>query len=210
MDHVGDGVRAVRCGGAPSRPVPFGNGYRAAMSRQLDPATTVVDPSAFVARGAVVVGDVHLHEDASVWFGAVLRGDTERIDVGARSNVQDGAVVHADPGFPARIGADCTIGHRAVVHGATVGDGSLVGIGAILLNGAVVPPRCLVAAGALVPPGRVYAEGMLLMGSPARAVRALTDAQLADLAYGAEHYVDQARAFRDAGWDERPAGSSTP
>jgi carbonic anhydrase/acetyltransferase-like protein (isoleucine patch superfamily) len=176
-------------------------------SLRLDPGLTRVDPSAFVARGAVVVGDVVVGADASVWFGAVLRGDVEQLVVGARANVQDGAIVHADPGFPARIGDDVTIGHRVVVHGATVGEGSLIGMGAILLNGAEIGPRTLVGAGALVPGGKRFPPGVLLLGSPVRVVRDLTEAELADLVASTTSYVEKGRAFRAAGWHDPAFGA---
>ena len=124
-----------------------------------------VHPSAFVARGAVVVGDVELGEDASVWFGCVLRGDTDRIRVGARSNIQDGTIIHCDEGEPVHIGDGVTVGHRCVLHGCTLGDGALVGMGAIVLNGARVGARCLIGAGALVTQGKVFPPGMLVIGS---------------------------------------------
>lgn len=167
---------------------------------RLDPSWTRVAETAFVARGAVVIGHVTLADEASVWFGCVLRGDTELLEVGPRTNVQDGVVLHADPGMPTRLGSGVTVGHRAIVHGATVGDGSLVGMGAILLDGAVVGPRCLVGAGSLLPAGKRYEEpGMLLLGSPARPVRPLRHEELADLQASADRYVAKARAMRAAG-----------
>lgn len=170
---------------------------------RLDPAWTRVAATAFVARGAVVFGDVTIEDGASVWFGCVLRGDTEHLHVGAGANVQDGTIVHADPGFPAHIGARATIGHRCVVHGATVGDGTLVGMGAILLNGATIGPGCLVGAGALVPAGKRYEEpGMLILGVPARPVRPLTDAERQDLEDSADRYLAKARALAAAGWQD--------
>lgn len=166
---------------------------------RLDPARTVIASSAFIARDAIVVGDVVIGEDASVWFGAVLRGDTEAIRIGARSNVQDGTVVHADPSFPTLVGDGVTIGHRAIVHGARIGDGAMIGMGAILLNGVEVGPRCLVGAGSLLVPGRTYPAGHLVLGSPARVVRSLRGDELDDLAWSAGHYVDAGRAFAAAG-----------
>ncbi len=163
---------------------------------------TVVAASAFVARGAVVVGDVVVGEQASVWFSAVVRGDTESIRVGARSNIQDGAVVHADPGFPSWIGDDVTIGHRAIVHGSQIGAQTLVGMGAILMNGVKVGPRCLIGAGALLTTGREFEADSLILGSPAKAVRKLTEAELADVIDSARHYVDASRAFLAADWQD--------
>lgn len=170
---------------------------------RLAPHWLQVHASAFVARGAVVMGDVTLEADASVWFGCVLRGDTDHLHVGEGANVQDGSIVHADPGFPARIGARATIGHRCIVHGAEVGEGTLVGMGSILLNGAVIGPHCLVGAGALVTAGKRFEEpGMLILGSPAKVVRPLTEAERADLQDSARRYVQKARAMKAAGWQD--------
>ena len=154
-------------------------------------------PSGFswVAPNASVMGKVTLGEEASVWFGAVLRGDTERITVGARSNVQDGAILHTDAGFPLEIAEDCTIGHAAILHGCRIGAGSLVGMGAIVLKGAQIGRSCLIGAGALVTAGTVIPDGSLVLGSPAKVVRQLTDEQLASLAASAAHYVSNARRF---------------
>lgn len=169
---------------------------------RLEPHHTVRSPSCFVARGAVVVGDVVLGDETSVWFSAVVRGDTESIRVGARSNIQDGAVVHADPTFPAIIGCGVTIGHRAIVHGATLGDDTLVGMGAILMNGVTVGPRCLIGAGALLTAGKTFEADSLILGSPAKVVRKLTGAELADVIDSARHYVAASRAFLHAGWQD--------
>lgn len=152
-------------------------------------------PSAFVARGAVVVGDVAVGEQASIWFSAVIRGDTESIRVGDRANIQDGAVVHADPGFPTVIGDDVTVGHRAIVHGCTVGDGTLIGMGATILNGARIGRGCIVGANALVKEGAEFPDGSLIVGMPAKSVRSLDEAGAADLRRLAEHYVANARRF---------------
>ncbi len=130
--------------------------------------TPFVHPAAFVAPGAYLVGWVEVGEGASVWFGAVLRGDLERVVVGPGSNVQDGAVLHADPGFPCVLEARVTVGHRAVVHGAWVGEGALIGMGAVVLNGARIGPGAVVGAGAVVPSGMEVPEGHLVLGVPAR------------------------------------------
>ena len=151
----------------------------------------------FVAPNAAVIGAVELGEDSSVWYGAVLRGDTEPIRIGARSNVQDGTVVHTDDDFPTTIGDNVTVGHNVVLHGCTVEDGCTIGMGAILLNGSRVGADSLVAAGALLPEGREYPSGSLIMGVPGRAVRELTDAERARVAEGAEVYVLRAREHRD-------------
>jgi carbonic anhydrase/acetyltransferase-like protein (isoleucine patch superfamily) len=134
-----------------------------------------VDPSAFVAPGSRVVGDVELGERSSIWFNAVVRGDTSNVRVGARTNVQDGAVVHTDAGHPCVIGEDCTIGHLALVHGCTIGNGCLVGMGAIVLTGAVIGDESIVAAGSLVLEGKDFPPRSLLVGSPVKLVRTLTD-----------------------------------
>ena len=128
----------------------------------------LIHPSVFIAAGAIVIGDVTLAADASVWFNAVLRGDSESLRIGAGSNIQDGAVGHADPGFPLIIGAGVTVGHRAIVHGAHVGDHSLIGMGAIVMNGASVGSHCLVGAGALLTEGKTFPRRSLILGAPAR------------------------------------------
>lgn len=162
----------------------------------LDGVVPQVAPSAWVADSAQVIGQVSLAQDASVWFGAVLRGDTAPISVGAGSNIQDGAVLHADVGQPLQIGAGVTVGHKVVLHGCTVGDDSLIGIGAVVLNGAKIGKGCLVGAGALVTEGKEFADGSLILGSPARAVRTLTPEQQAGLRQSAAHYVANAQRFR--------------
>src|SRR3712207_8325427 len=144
-------------------------------------ASPEVADSAWVAPGAYVVGDVHLGEESSVWYGAVLRGDTEPITIGDRTNVQDGCVLHADPGYPAVLGDDCVIGHNAVVHGCEVGDGCLVGMGATILNGARIGEGSVVAAGALVPEGKEYPPRSLIVGIPAKRVRDVSEEQSEDI-----------------------------
>jgi carbonic anhydrase/acetyltransferase-like protein (isoleucine patch superfamily) len=154
--------------------------------------------SAWVADSATLIGDVHLGAEASVWFGAVLRGDNARIAIGARSNVQENAVLHVDPGQPLEIGEGVTIGHLAMLHGCSVGDGSLIGIGAVVLNGARIGKHCLVGAGALVTEGKTFPDGALIIGSPAQAVRALSDAQIQALKGSAAVYVARSAHFRGA------------
>jgi len=149
----------------------------------------------FIAPNAAVIGDVTLHDRASVWFSCVLRGDAERIEVGARSNIQDGTVMHADPGFPMVVGEDVTVGHNAMLHGCTIGDGSLVGIGAVVLNGAVVGRRCLIGANALVTEGMEIPDGSLVLGVPAKIRGELDAEQQAALTVNAEHYVDNAARY---------------
>jgi carbonic anhydrase/acetyltransferase-like protein (isoleucine patch superfamily) len=150
--------------------------------------------SAWVAPSADVIGDVVLGEEVGVWFGAVIRGDNTTIAVGARSNVQEGAMLHSDPGVPLTIGTECTIGHHAVLHGCTIGDRTLIGMGAIVLNRAVIGADCIVGAGALVTEGKVFPPRSLIVGSPARVVRELDDAAVAALRLSAAHYVENARA----------------
>ncbi|MCX8520723.1 MAG: gamma carbonic anhydrase family protein [Rhodoferax sp.] len=163
---------------------------------ELDGVAPRIAASAWVADSAQVIGNVELAEDCSVWFGAVLRGDTERICIGRGSNIQDGSVLHADAGEPLEIGANVTVGHQAMLHGCSVGDGSLIGIGAVLLNGARIGRFCLVGAGALVTEGKEFADGSLILGSPAKAVRQLSAEQQQGLRWSAQHYIDNARRFR--------------
>jgi carbonic anhydrase/acetyltransferase-like protein (isoleucine patch superfamily) len=151
--------------------------------------------SAWIADSAQVIGNVDIGDDVGIWFGAVLRADTEPIRIGRGSNVQDGAVVHADPGFPATVGEDVTVGHQAMLHGCMVGDGTLIGIQAVLLNGSRVGRHCLVGAGALLPEGREYPGGSLILGRPAKVVRALSAAEIAGLDRAARHYVENAQRF---------------
>jgi carbonic anhydrase/acetyltransferase-like protein (isoleucine patch superfamily) len=157
-----------------------------------------IHPSVFIAAGAVVVGDVTLAQDSSLWFNAVLRGDTERIQIGAGSNIQDGAIVHADPGFPALIGAGCTIGHGAIIHGAVIQDHTLIGMGAILLNGVEVGPHCIVGAGALLTQDKRFPAGTLILGSPAKVIRDLNQDEIESIAHSAQGYIEKARAFKQS------------
>ncbi|PZO80501.1 MAG: gamma carbonic anhydrase family protein [Mesorhizobium amorphae] len=164
---------------------------------ELEGVRPVFDPEAvWVAPGAELMGKVRLGKACSVWFGAVLRGDTEWIDVGERSNIQEHSVLHTDPGFPLSIGEGCTVGHRAILHGCTVGRNSLIGMGAIVLNGAVIGEECLVGAGALVTENKVFPNRSLIVGSPARAVRTLDDRAVARLHASALHYSENAKRFR--------------
>jgi carbonic anhydrase/acetyltransferase-like protein (isoleucine patch superfamily) len=159
--------------------------------------TPRVHPSVFVADGAQIIGDVELGMDSSVWFNAVLRGDINAIRVGERSNVQDGAVLHVTHEYPVYVGADATVGHQAIIHGCTVEDGSLIGMGAIILDNARIGPYSLVAAGAVVREGFVVPEGMLAAGVPARIVRKLTDQEKEALFESAQRYMTYAAGFRD-------------
>ena len=158
---------------------------------QLDDDTPDIHATAWVADSADVVGRVRLAENASVWYGAVLRGDNDWITVGANSNVQDGSVLHTDHGQPLVIGADVTIGHQVMLHGCTIGDGSLVGIQSVVLNGARIGQNCIVGAGSLVTSGKEFPDGVLIVGSPAKVVRELTAEQIAGLKASAAHYVAQ-------------------
>jgi carbonic anhydrase/acetyltransferase-like protein (isoleucine patch superfamily) len=142
-----------------------------------------------------VIGDVVLGEDCGVWFGATLRGDNETISIGARSNIQEGCALHTDMGFPLEIGEECTIGHNAILHGCVIGDGALVGMGAIVLNGARIGSGCLVGAGAIVTEGKVFPEGSLIVGAPAKIMRALDGAAIAGLRKSAASYVANWRRF---------------
>ena len=162
----------------------------------LDGLAPTIHPDAWVAPDATLIGRVVLEEGASVWFGAVLRGDNEEVRVGAGSNVQDNAVLHTDMGYPLTIGANCTIGHRVMLHGCTVGDGSLIGMGATLLNGARIGRGCLIGAGALITEGKDIPDFSLVMGAPGRVVRALDDAAQARLIASAEGYRANMRRFR--------------
>ena len=163
---------------------------------EIEGKRPVLDPAGgWVAPSADLIGDVRLGAWASVWFGAVIRGDNTPILIGAGSNVQEGAMLHSDPGAPLTIGADCTIGHHAILHGCTIGDGVLIGMGAIVLNRAVIGAGCIVGAGALVTEGKSFPAGSLIVGSPARAVRTLDERAAAMLAASAAHYVAKARAM---------------
>jgi carbonic anhydrase/acetyltransferase-like protein (isoleucine patch superfamily) len=157
----------------------------------------MIDPSAWIAPGATVIGRVHLGAAVSVWFGAVLRGDNEPIVIGPGTNLQEHVIGHTDMGAPLTVGADCTIGHRATLHGCTIGDGTLIGMGATVLNHAVIGRNCLIGAGALVTEGKEIPAGSLVMGVPARVVRSLTEDQVAGLLRSAEGYRRNASRFRD-------------
>ncbi len=162
----------------------------------LDGVAPQIHSDAWVAPTAVLVGNVIVAAGASIWFGAVLRGDNEVIHVGAGSNVQENAVLHTDMGYPLMIGANCTIGHKAMLHGCTIGDGTLIGMGATVMNGARVGAGCMVGACALITEGKDMADGSLVMGAPARVIRTLDTAALAKLLQSAEGYRRHAQRFR--------------
>ncbi|MGF9564053.1 gamma carbonic anhydrase family protein [Neorhizobium sp. JUb45] len=153
------------------------------------------DDRYWLAPDAHVIGKVSLGEDVGIWFGAVLRGDNELISVGARTNIQEGAMLHTDMGYPATIGTGCTIGHHAIIHGCTIGDNSLIGMGATILNGARIGNNCLVGANALVTEGKEFPDGSLIVGSPARAIRTLDADAIARLTVSADNYVKNWHRF---------------
>ena len=153
-------------------------------------------PTAWVAPGAYLRGDVTLGEQTNVWYNAVLRGDQEKITIGAFSNVQDNCVLHTDPGFPTKVGRDCTVGHAAILHGCTIGDNTLVGMGAIVLNGAVVGRDCIIAAGALVTQGAVIPDGSMVMGAPGKVRRPLTPEEIASNAAAAAGYRRESQLYK--------------
>ncbi len=151
----------------------------------------------FIAHNATVIGTVILHNQASVWFNAVVRADAETITIGERTNLQDAAVLHADPGVPLTLGKNVSVGHQAMLHGCTVGDGSLIGIGAIVMNRAVIGRSCIVGAGALVPEGKTYPDGVLILGAPGKVVRELKPGEKEELLRNAESYVRRSKLYRE-------------
>ena len=157
-----------------------------------------IHPSVFIAPGTMIIGDVTIDEESSVWFNCVLRGDLDRIEVGARTNIQDSAVVHLDKGFPCIIGDDVTVGHGAIVHGCTIGNGALIGIGAIILSGAKIGEGAMVAAGALVREGQDIPPKTLAVGLPAQIRRDLTEVDLERMRLGKEDYVSRGQIMRTA------------
>ena len=163
---------------------------------QLDAHCPEVADSAWIADNAQVMGAVKVAADASVWFGVTVRGDTETISIGEGSNVQDGSVMHADHGKPLTVGKHVTVGHMVMLHGCSIGDESLIGIGAVVLNGAKIGKNCLVGAGSLVTEGKEFPDGSMIMGSPAKVVRELTPEQIQGLRLSAQHYIENARRFK--------------
>lgn len=162
----------------------------------LDGKEPDIHANAWIAPGCHIIGNVVLSDGASVWFNSTLRGDNEVIFIGAGSNVQENSVMHTDPGCPLIIGAGCTIGHKAMLHGCTIGDNSLIGMGATVLNGATIGQNCLIGAGALIPEGKDIPDGSLVMGMPGKVVRSLTDDQINGLRLSAIHYQENAQRFR--------------
>ncbi|MBI2305679.1 MAG: gamma carbonic anhydrase family protein [Rhodocyclales bacterium] len=164
---------------------------------QLGDKRPQIDPTAWVAANATVIGDVRLAAHASIWWNAVLRGDNDPIVIGENSNIQDGSVLHTDEGVPMRIGANVTVGHLVMLHGCTIGDNALIGIGSIVLNRATIGRDSIVGANTLIPEGKTYPDRVLIVGSPGKVVRELTDEEVARLRHSAAHYVDNARRYRE-------------
>ena len=173
----------------------------------LDDHAPVLAEGAWAAPSADLIGDVRLGRRASIWFGAVIRADNTPIVIGEESNIQDGAVGHSDPGAPLVVGARVTVGHQAILHGCTVRDGALIGMGARILNGAMIGEQCLVGAGALVTEGKSFEPRQLIVGSPARALRPLSEQEIAALALSAAHYADKAAHYA---WALTVISSSRP
>lgn len=165
------------------------------MKYRLGDSRVDAHPQSWVAPNATLIGKVRLDAGASIWFGAVLRGDNELIHIGENSNVQDGTVMHTDAGVPLNIGKGVTIGHNAMLHGCTVGDFSLIGINAVLLNGARIGRHCIIGANALIPEGKEIPDGSLVMGSPGKVVRELSEQQMKMLEASAAHYVHNAQRY---------------
>lgn len=163
---------------------------------QLGEHAPAIDSSAYIAETAKVIGKVKIDENASVWFDVTIRGDNELIHIGANSNVQEGCIMHTDPGYPLTVGVGVTVGHQAMLHGCTVGDGSLIGIQAVVLNGAKIGKNCLVGAGALVTEGKEFPDNSLIVGSPAKVVRELTPEALAGMKANAANYVQRGQDFK--------------
>jgi len=167
----------------------------------LDTEARVIHPDAFVAQNAVVIGDVHVAAKASIWFSSVIRGDIEKIRIGTGTNIQDGTVLHADPGHPCVIGDYVTVGHRCMIHGAKIGDRALIGMNATILNGAVIGEECIIGAGALIPEGKVIEPGSLVVGVPGKIRRTITEIERQRLKLQAEHYVLSAAHYKEHGYD---------
>ena len=163
---------------------------------QLDDLTPAIHETAWVADSAQVLGNVRLAQDSSVWFGVVIRGDMDAISVGRGTNIQDNSVLHADHGVPLTIGDNVSVGHQVMLHGCTIGDGSLIGIQAVILNGAKIGKNCLVGAGSLITEGKEFADNSMIFVSPAKAVRQLSAEQIEGLKMISDHYIENARRYR--------------
>ena len=162
----------------------------------IDDKQPQLAPKSWVAPNATIIGDVRLAKNASIWWNATLRGDNDPISIGENSNIQDGSVLHTDEGVPLNIGRDVTVGHMVMLHGCTVGDGSLIGIGSVILNRAVIGKNCIVGAGSLIPEGKVYPDRSLIIGSPGKVVRTLSDEEVEKLAHSAAHYVNNWQRYQ--------------
>jgi len=158
--------------------------------------TPHIDPQCWIAPNATVIGQVHLARNVSIWWNATLRGDKDLISIGENSNIQDGSVLHTDPGINLNLGRDITVGHMVMLHGCTIGDGSLIGIGSILLNRSVIGRNSLVGANTLIPEGKIFPERVLIVGSPGKVVRELTDEEVASLPGSAERYVQNWQRYQ--------------
>jgi len=163
---------------------------------QLGERAPHIDPSAYVTESANVIGNVRIEANASVWFGVTIRGDNELIRIGENSNVQDNSVLHTDPGMPLTIERNVTVGHQAMLHGCTIGEGSLIGIQAVILNGAKIGRNCLVGAGAVITEGKEFPDNSLIIGAPAKVVRTLSDEAVARMQHGTQTYVARAQAYK--------------
>ncbi len=164
---------------------------------RLGEHTPQMQDGVWIAETATVIGDVHLGRNVNIWFGAILRGDNDPITIGDNTNVQDGAVLHTDDGVPLTIGTDVTVGHKAMLHGCTVGEGSLIGINAVVLNNAVIGRNCLIGANSLIPEGKVIPDRSLVCGSPGRIIRELSDHEVAKLKASADNYVHNALRYQE-------------
>lgn len=167
------------------------------MVYQLADIVPTIAESAWVAPNATVIGNVLMEEESSVWFNVVIRGDHDLMTIGARSNIQDGTVIHTDTGITMTVGEGVTVGHQAMIHGCTIGDNSLIGIQAVILNRAKIGKNCLIGAGSLIPEGKEIPDNSLVMGTPGKVVRQLTDAEILMLKGSADHYVQNARRYRE-------------
>lgn len=168
------------------------------MKYQLEDARVQTEGEDYwIAPNAAVIGDVRLGRNVSVWWSATIRGDSDRIDIGENTNIQDGSVLHADPGVPLTIGRNVTVGHMVMLHGCTIGDNSLIGIGSVVLNNARIGSNCLIGANSFIPEGKEIPDNSLVMGAPGKVVRALSDKHAAQIAHGAETYVKKWQRYRD-------------
>ena len=174
------------------------------MIRSLGDREPLIDSrGSFIAHNATVIGDGRVGAESSIWFNWVLRADQDRIEIGRRSNIQDASVLHVDPGFALTIGDNVTVGHKVMLHGCTVDDEVLIGIGSTILNGARIPSHCVIGANALVTENKTFPAGSLILGAPAQVVRELSDDEIQGIGRSADHYVENARRFLEAGFDER-------